>query len=218
MLDECLELFIDLRSPVRKPHPYKHAPKVNSAQGETPSRFRHLTISGWGVDVFGVVGRLRGEARTQLCRLFDLTESQRKHSTRKLRASNMTPGIASIRQLYRYGGRFHTCYTNVKGKPTNAAIKPDVPCKPCKPRKLVGKGGDVPPAGESDVPQPTPGSEEHCDQDAMTTDAEEVPRQKEVREESLVPAKRASGQLKGEARASPRSIVPSLSVTSRVVG
>lgn len=57
---ECLEIFVDLRSPVVKPHLYKQASR---APEKITRHYHHLVISGWSVEVFAVVQELSAQAK-----------------------------------------------------------------------------------------------------------------------------------------------------------
>ncbi|SPO28271.1 uncharacterized protein UTRI_10202 [Ustilago trichophora] len=106
--NECLEMFIDLRSPVVTPHAYQ---KTYRDSTEKPSICRNVVVSGWSSQVFGALEELTEVARKQMWRLFDLSESSTIDSTRLLRSVNSTPGIDDVRRFYKYGGGLHTCYS-----------------------------------------------------------------------------------------------------------
>ncbi|SPO25630.1 uncharacterized protein UTRI_10115 [Ustilago trichophora] len=106
--NECLEMFIDLRSPVAKPHAYQ---KTSRESTKKPSICRNVVVSGWGSRVFGALTKLTEDARKQMWRLFDLSESSTIDSTRLLRSVNSTRGIDDVRRFYKYGGGLHTCYS-----------------------------------------------------------------------------------------------------------
>ncbi|SPO20527.1 uncharacterized protein UTRI_00003 [Ustilago trichophora] len=106
--NECLEMFIDLRSPVVTPHAYQ---KTYRESTEKPSICRNVVVSGWSSQVFGALVKLTDDARKQMRRLFDLSESSTVQSTRLLRAVSSTRGIDDVRRFYKYGGGLHTCYS-----------------------------------------------------------------------------------------------------------
>ena len=163
--DECLEILIDIRCPTHTPHPYVHqAQRVGSDSqfvGSTAIRHSHynrLIVTGWSVDVFGVVGRLSPEAQRQMGRLFDLADTHTEEAARRMRECSATTGLRDIRQCCKYGGQLHTCYTNVEAQASRTMAQFDEPGRARKLRNYTSSSdaGDPSAVAKSKV-----GHDEH---------------------------------------------------------
>lgn len=60
MRDDCLKIFVKLRSPVVKPHAYGIAER---GRDMVPKFCHGMVASGWSASVFGVLDKLTPKAR-----------------------------------------------------------------------------------------------------------------------------------------------------------